>query len=105
MLWEYDIFWVAMKWLLGILGFLIIIFFILRPTMQRLSDTSSSKLNKKFDINNDLKNSKSEISQGDISSSMEKMDNLDEQINMVKKMVAENPDRVAQVIQGWSGND
>lgn len=105
MLWEYDIFWVAMKWLLGILGFLIIIFFILRPTMQRLSDTSSSKRNKKFDINNDLKNSKSEISQGDISSSMEKMDNLDEQINMVKKMVAENPDRVAQVIQGWSGND
>ena len=100
--WEYDLFWVAMKWLLGALGFLIIIFFILRPTMQRLTDSSSSSKN----INNGgLKDSKSGSYKEDISSSMDSIDNLDAQINMVKKMVTENPDRVAQVIQGWSGND
>ena len=70
--------------------------------MQRLTDSSSSIKN----INNGgLKDSKSGIYKEDISSSMDSIDNLDAQINMVKKMVTENPDRVAQVIQGWSGND
>ena len=32
-------------------------------------------------------------------------DQLDEQIEMVRGMVAEDPDRVAQVIQGWSNNE
>ncbi len=105
MIWEYDIFWIAMKWLLGILGFLIIIFSILRPTMQRLSDSSLSSQNKNFKMSNDARDSKSGISKKDISSSMENIDNLDEQINLVKKMVADNPDRVAQVIQGWSVNE
>jgi len=70
--------------------------------MQRLTDSSSSSKN----INNGgLKDSKSGSYKEDISSSMDSIDNLDAQINMVKKMVTENPDRVAQVIQGWSGND
>ena len=32
-------------------------------------------------------------------------DSLEDQINMVRNMVAEDPDRVAQVIQGWSNNE
>ena len=32
-------------------------------------------------------------------------DRLDDQISMVKNMVSEDPDRVAQVIQGWAGKD
>ena len=32
-------------------------------------------------------------------------DQLDEQIEMVRGMVSDDPDRVAQVIQGWSANE
>ncbi|MGB1192817.1 MAG: flagellar basal-body MS-ring/collar protein FliF, partial [Pseudomonadales bacterium] len=39
-LWEQDIFWLGLKWFLGVAAFLVIIFMVLRPTLNRLTENS-----------------------------------------------------------------
>lgn len=120
-IWEQDIFWLGLKWLLGVLAFLIIIFMVLRPTLKRLTE-NSVKIKDLEAKHLSALNAVSEVSAGSAEATIgadgnvtltaptKKLlpspdDQLDEQIEMVRGMVAEDPDRVAQVIQGWSNNE
>ena len=118
--WEYDIFWQGLRWALSIAVFLIIIFLVLRPTLQRL--TENSKKIKQLEVKhlaalNAIQQSSvasggSVDAEGNVTFNPSgnhllpsPNDSLEDQINMVRNMVAEDPDRVAQVIQGWSNNE
>ncbi len=118
--WEHDIFWQGLRWALSIAVFLIIIFLVLRPTLQRL--TENSKKIKQLEVKhlaalNAIQQSSvasggSVDAEGNVTFNPSgnyllpsPNDSLEDQINMVRNMVAEDPDRVAQVIQGWSNNE
>lgn len=118
--WEQNIFWLGLKWFLGVAAFLMVIFMVLRPTLNRLTENSQkikelegrhqAALNAvianaegftetigpdgKVTLNSQNKN---------LLPSPE--DRLEDQIEMVRSMVADDPDRVAQVIQGWSASE
>lgn len=120
-IWEQDIFWTGLKWLLGVLAFLIIIFMVLRPTLRGL--TENSKKIKELEAKHlAALNAVSEVSAGSAEAVISDdgnvtlttpaknllpspEDELDDQIAMVRGMVSEDPERVAQVIQGWSANE
>lgn len=120
-IWEQDIFWLALKWVLGVLAFLMIVFLVLRPTMKRLTE-NSRKIKELEAKHLAALNAVSELSAGSaeavigadgnvtLTSPAKNLlpspdDQLDEQIEMVRGMVSDDPDRVAQVIQGWSANE
>ncbi|NNL56592.1 MAG: flagellar M-ring protein FliF [Pseudomonadales bacterium] len=119
-MWEQAWFWNALKMALGVLAFIIVIFMVLRPTMKRL--TENSKKIKELELRHqqalDAVNEVAAGGEATISADGEvtltgasknllpsPADRLDDQITMVKDMVNEDPDRVAQVIQGWAGKD
>ena len=118
--WEHEIFWQALRWALSIAVFLVMIFLVLRPTLQRL--TENSKKIKQLEVQHQA--ALNAIQQSSVASGgsvdaegnvtfnsggnyllPSPNDSLEDQINMVRNMVAEDPDRVAQVIQGWSNNE
>lgn len=119
-LWEEPWFWTAVKMVLGVLAFIIVVFMVLRPTMKRL--TENSKKIKELEMKHrDALNAVNEVAAGaeatispdgqvTLTGGGKNLlpspdDNLDEKIDLVKNMVSEDPDRVAQVIQGWTTVD
>ena len=118
--WEHEIFWKGLRWALSIAVFLIIILLVLRPTLQRL--TENSKKIKQLEVKHlaalnaiqqpNATSGGSVDADGNVTFNPSgnyllpsPNDSLEDQINMVRNMVAEDPDRVAQVIQGWSNNE
>jgi flagellar M-ring protein FliF len=119
-LWEQDIFWLGLKWFLGVAAFLVIIFMVLRPTLNRLTENSKkikelegrhqAALNAVIANNEGLTETVGPDGKVTLSSPNKNLlpspeDRLEDQIEMVRSMVADDPDRVAQVIQGWSANE
>ena len=119
-LWEQDIFWLGLKWFLGVAAFLVIIFMVLRPTLNRLTENSKkikelegqhqAALNAVLANNDGLTETVGPDGKVTLTSSNKNLlpspeDRLEDQIEMVRSMVADDPDRVAQVIQGWSANE
>ena len=119
-MWEQAWFWSALKMALGVLAFIIVIFMVLRPTMKRLTE-NSSKIKDLEMRHQQALNAVNEVAAGGeatisadgqvtLTGAAKNLlpspeDRLDDQISMVKNMVSEDPDRVAQVIQGWAGKD
>ena len=116
-LWEQAWFWTTVKMVLGVLAFIIVVFMVLRPTMRRL--TENSRKIKALEIKHqEALNAVNEVAAGAeatispdgevrITGSSKNLlpspqDGLDEHIDLVKNMIDENPERVAQVIQGWT---
>ena len=119
-LWEQDIFWLGLKWFLGVAAFLVIIFMVLRPTLNRLTENSKkikelegrhqAALNAVIANNEGLTETVGPDGKVTLTSPNKNLlpspeDRLEDQIEMVRSMVADDPDRVAQVIQGWSANE
>ncbi|MDG1938188.1 MAG: flagellar basal-body MS-ring/collar protein FliF, partial [Pseudomonadales bacterium] len=119
-LWEQDIFWLGLKWFLGVAAFLVIIFMVLRPTLNRLTENSKkikelegrhqAALNAVIANNEGLTETVGPDGKVTLTSPNKNLlpspeDLLEDQIEMVRSMVADDPDRVAQVIQGWSANE
>ncbi len=116
-LWEQAWFWTVIRTVLGILAFAIVVFMILMPTMNRL--TENSKIIKQLELKHkEALNAVNEVAGGGqvevnpdgslkvVASAAEKRlpppnDHLDENMKIVKDMINEDPDRVAQVLQGW----
>jgi flagellar M-ring protein FliF len=119
-LWEQSWFWTAIKMVLGVLAFFIIVFMVLRPTMKGLAE-NSRKLRELEVKHREALNAVNEVAGGAQASIAEDgsvtltaanknllpspADNLEGQIEMVKNMIDDDPDRVAQVIQGWTKTD
>jgi len=119
-LWEQSWFWTAIKMVLGVLAFFIIVFMVLRPTMKGLAE-NSRKLKELEAKHREALNAVNEVAAGAQASISEDGkvtlspgkdnllpspgDNLDGQIEMVKNMIDDDPDRVAQVIQSWTSSD
>lgn len=120
-IWEQELFWVGLKMVGGVLAFLILIFMVLRPTLKRLTE-NSRKIKELENKHMAALNAVSEVSAGSASAVIaadgtvtlsapsknllpSPDDQLEDQIDMVRNMVSEDPDRVAQVIQGWSANE
>lgn len=118
--WEHALFWQALRWVLGIAVFLVMVLLVLRPTLQRL--TENSKKIKQLELQHQsalnaiqqssMASGGSVDAEGNVTFNPganyllpSPNDSLEDQINMVKNMVAEDPDRVAEVIQGWSNNE
>lgn len=114
---EQPWFWTSVKMALGVLAFIVVIFMVLRPTMRRL--TENSKKIKELEVKHQQAlNAVNEVAAGaeakispegevTLTGASKNLlpspeDHLDDQIDMVKSMVNEDPDRVAQVIQGWA---
>ena len=119
-LWEQDIFWLGLKWFLGVAAFLMIIFMVLRPTLNRLTENSKkikdlegrhqAALNAVIANNEGLTETIGPDGKVTLNSPNKNLlpspdDRLEDQIEMVRSMVADDPDRVAQVIQGWSASE
>ena len=119
-LWEQDIFWLALKWFLGVAAFLMIIFMVLRPTLNRLTENSQkikelegrhqAALNAVMANSEGLTETIGPDGKVTLNSPNKNLlpspeDRLEDQIEMVRSMVADDPDRVAQVIQGWSASE
>lgn len=117
-IWEQSIFWTALKLVGGVLAFIIVVFMVLRPTMARLTENSKRLKDLEFKHQKALeavtevaKGAEATISEdGNVSLSNRGFlpgpgDQLDQQINMARELVDSDPERVAQVIQGWSGKN
>ncbi len=120
-IWETELFWTALRYGLGVIGFLLLVFMVLRPTMKRL--TENSKKIKELEAKHQAAlNAVNEVSAGaaravvaddgsvtltapDKNLLPSPEDQLDDQITMVRDMVNNDPERVAQVIQGWTSNE
>ncbi len=118
--WDQAWFWSALKMVLGVLAFIIVIFMVLRPTMKRLTE-NSKKIKDLENRHQAALNAVTEaVASGGASISADGQvtiagagknllpspgDTLDDQITMVKKLVTDDPDRVAQLIKGWAGKD
>lgn len=117
-IWEQSIFWTALKLVGGVLAFIIVVFMVLRPTMARLTENSKRLKDLEFKHQKALeavtevaKGAEATITDdGNVSLSNRGFlpgpdDQLDQQINMARELVDSDPERVAQVIQGWSGKN
>ena len=119
-LWEQDVFWMALKWFLGVAAFLMVIFMVLRPTLNRLTENSQkikelegrhkAALHAVMEKSDGLTETIGPDGKVTLSSANKNLlpspdDRLEDQIDMVRNMVADDPDRVAQVIQGWSNSE
>lgn len=118
--WEQDIFWLGLKWFLGVAAFLMVIFMVLRPTLNRLTENSQkikelegrhqAALNAVIANSEGLTETIGPDGKVTLNSQNKNLlpspeDRLEDQIEMVRNMVADDPDRVAQVIQGWSASE
>ena len=119
-LWEQDIFWLALKWFLGVAAFLMVIFMVLRPTLNRLTENSQkikelegrhkAALHAVMENSDGLTETIGPDGKVTLNSPNKNLlpspdDRLEDQIDMVRSMVTDDPDRVAQVIQGWSNSE
>lgn len=120
-IWEQPLFWTALRITLGVLGFLIVIFFVLRPALKRLIE-NSRKIKDLEAKHLEALNAVSQITEGSADAVIgddgrvtltspsknllpSPQDDLDDQIGLVKNMIDDDPDRVAQVIQGWTASE
>ena len=118
--WEQNIFWLGLKWFLGVAAFLMVIFMVLRPTLNRLTENSQkikelegrhqAALNAVIANAEGLTETIGPDGKVTLNSQNKNLlpspeDRLEDQIEMVRSMVADDPDRVAQVIQGWSASE
>lgn len=117
-IWEQPIFWTLLKAVGAVLAFFIVIFMVLRPTMARLTENSRRLKELEFKHKQALeaveevaKGAEATITEdGNVSLSNRSYlpspgDQLDNQIGMARELVNNDPERVAQVIQGWSGQN
>ena len=117
-LWEQSIFWTVLKVVGAVVAFFVVVFMVLRPTMTRLTENSRRLKELEFKHQQALeavtevaKGAEATISEdGNVSLSNRGFlpspgDQLDSQIGHARELVTNDPERVAQVIQGWSGKD
>jgi len=116
-IWEQPIFWTALKIAGGMLAFVIVVFMVLRPAMtgltensRRLRDLEHKHKQALLAVEEMQKGAEAKIEEdGTISLTpaliSSEPSQLDQQISMVQELVDKDPDRVAQVIQGWTGTD
>lgn len=114
-IWEQAIFWTAAKILGGVLAFLIVVFVILRPAMKRLTDTSKQMRELEYNHQQALQalnqaGGEASIGEDGKANSSRQLPSpggaqLDGQLSMVRDMVSKEPERVAEVIQGWSAQN
>jgi flagellar M-ring protein FliF len=119
-LWEQDVFWLGLKWFLGVAAFLMVIFMVLRPTLNRLTENSQkikelegrhkAALHAVMENSDGLTETVGPDGKVTLNSPNKNLlpspdDRLEDQIDMVRNMVSDDPDRVAQVIQGWSNSE
>lgn len=117
-IWELPIVWTVAKILGGVLAFLSVVFMVLRPAMRGLTENSRriQELEYKHQqalqaVNDMAQGAEAEISEnGEVTVSGKRFlpspgDQLDSQLNKVRDMVSNEPERVAQVIQGWTAQN
>ena len=114
-IWEQAIFWTAAKILGGVLAFLIVVFVILRPAMKRLTDTSKQMRELEYNHQQALQalnqaGGGTSIGEDGKANSSRQLPSpggaqLDGQLSMVRDMVSKEPERVAEVIKGWSAQN
>ena len=105
---------------LGVLAFIVVVFMVLRPTMKGLTE-NSRRIKELEAKHQEALNAVNEVAAGaqatigddgrvTLTGASKNLlpspkDSLDEQISMVKTMIDSDPDRVAQVIKGWTATD
>ena len=118
-IWEQPLFWTLLKVVGGVLAFFIVVFMVLRPAMTRLTENSRRLKDLEYKHQQALqavtevsKGAQATISDdGNVSLSNSGFlpspggDQLNSQINMARDLVNNDPERVAQVVQGWSSQD
>lgn len=121
-LWEESWFWPAVKAALGVLGFLMVVFLIFRPALKRLTDNSKAVNELEAKHRQAIDQLNAAIAESGSSAQVDENgevtfspgtnpllpppeDRLGEQIDMVKQVIDDDPDRVVQVINDWTSDD
>ena len=119
-IWQQDWFMSLLNKGLGALAFLLLVFLVLRPALKNLSD--SSKKIRDLEARHEAAlqavsevAARAEVVVGEdgtvtLTGNSKKPllspdDTLDDSVDFVRAMVAEDPERVAQMIQSWSSNE
>ncbi|MBR9805045.1 flagellar basal body M-ring protein FliF, partial [bacterium] len=115
-IWEQGWFAGVLNKVLGALAFLLLIFLVLRPAIRQL--TSNAKRIKELETQQAmtvaaLKAAEDESGDGTVtltgSSSRPLLgadgSAIDKKLETVRSMVGDNPERVAQVVKGWAGDE
>ena len=119
-LWQQDWFLSIINKVLGVLGFLLLVFLVLRPTLKNLVDGSKkirdleAKHQAALKAVNEVAAGAEAVVGADGSVTLtgaannllpSPTDALDKKVDLVRNMINDDPERVAQVVQGWSGNE
>jgi len=113
-IWEQDWFWDVVKQVMAALFVLILVFFVLRPILRSLADAGKTKeittLGPAGEISADLEG----LEGGDVADDKVTLgvggsrgvlptpnESFDYQLNAIRSMVAEDPEKVAQAVRQW----
>ncbi|MBP0048526.1 flagellar M-ring protein FliF [Marinobacterium sp. AK62] len=112
--WEQDWFWDVIKQVMAALFVLILIFFVLRPILRSLADAGKTRevatLGPAGEISADLEGLEgSDVAEdkvtlntgGDRGVLPTPNESFDYQLNAIRSMVAEDPEKVAQAVRQW----
>ncbi|WP_417534244.1 flagellar basal-body MS-ring/collar protein FliF [Marinobacterium stanieri] len=113
-IWEQDWFWDLLKQVMAALFVLILVFFVLRPILRSLADAGKTKdvvsLGPAGEISADLEGLEgADVSEdkvtlgtgGDRGILPTPNESFDYQLNAIRSMVAEDPEKVAQAVRQW----
>ncbi len=108
-------FWDVVKQVLGVLFILVLVFGVLRPVLNNLTNTGKSKalqpvggdteLGEMDGMDGSLANDRVSLSGPQSIMLPSPTEGYDAQLNAIKNLVAEDPGRVAQVVKDWINAD